>query len=204
MVDVVLILLLRSVTMAEKMKASIYFKLFVAFFRIGLFTIGGGYAMLPMLRKEVVNKYGWATDEEMLDYFAIGQSTPGIIAINTSTFIGFKKGGIIGALFSTFGMVLPSWIIIITIAIFFEQFAQYAIIQSALVGIRVVVVVLILNVVIKMGKKSITNWIKALLFVTAFTLIMFFGVSSIYAVSGAIILGILSHIYLEVKKEGVE
>lgn len=188
--------------MAQKMKASIYFKLFVAFFRIGLFTIGGGYAMLPMLRKEVVNKYGWATDEEMLDYFAIGQSTPGIIAINTSTFIGFKKAGVIGALFSTLGMILPSWIIIITIAIFFETFAQYAIVQSALVGIRVVVVVLILNVVIKMGKRSITNWIKALLFVTAFTVIMFFGVSSIYAVSGAIVLGILSHIYLEMKKEG--
>ncbi len=183
--------------MAERIKGSIYFKLFAVFFRVGLFTIGGGYAMLPMLRKEVVEKYGWATDDEMLDYFAIGQSTPGIIAVNTSTFIGFKKGGIIGAIFSTLGMVTPSWIIIITIAKFFEKFSDNEIVQSAFVGIRVIVVVLILNAVIKMGKKSITNWIQALIAVTAFGLIVFTGLSPIFVVIGSGILGVLISTFKE-------
>lgn len=159
--------------MAERVKANVYFQLFIVFFRVGLFTIGGGYAMLPMLRKEVVEKYRWATDEEMLDYFAIGQSTPGIIAVNTSTFIGFKKAGVIGAIFSTLGMVFPSWIIIILIAKFFEAFSENQYVASAFVGIRVIVVVLILNAVIKMGKKSIHNWIHILIFSTAFLLIVF-------------------------------
>lgn len=181
--------------MAEKIKASIYFKLYMVFLRVGLFTIGGGYAMLPMLRKEVVEKYGWATDDEMLDYFAIGQSTPGIIAINTATFIGFKKAGVLGAFASTLGMVTPSWIIIISIAKFFEAFSDNAIVSSAFTGIRVIVVVLILNAVIKMGKKSITNWIQALIALTAFALIVFTSVSAIYVVIGAGVVGTLLYTF---------
>ena len=177
--------------MAEKIKGNIYFKLFAVFFRVGLFTIGGGYAMLPMLRKEVVEKHGWATDTEMLDYFAIGQSTPGIIAINTSTFIGFKKGGILGAIFSTLGMVTPSWIIIISIAKFFDAFADNVYVASAFTGIRVIVVVLILNAVINMGKKSITNWIQALIALSAFSVIVFTSLSPIYVVIVSGILGIV-------------
>jgi chromate transporter len=177
--------------MAERIKGSIYFKLFAVFFRVGLFTIGGGYAMLPMLRKEVVEKYGWATDEEMLDYFAIGQSTPGIIAINTSTFIGFRKAGILGAIFSTLGMVTPSWIIIISIAKFFDAFADNQYVSSAFEGIRVVVVVLILNAVIRMGKKSITSWIQALIAIAAFVLIAFTSLSPIFVVVGSGLLGVL-------------
>ena len=177
--------------MAEKVKGSIYFKLFAVFFRVGLFTIGGGYAMLPMLRKEVVERYGWATDEEMLDYFAIGQSTPGIIAINTSTFIGFKKAGVLGAICSTLGMVLPSWIIIIAIAAFFEVFNENAFVVAAFQGIRVVVVVLILNAVIRMGKKSIKNTLHVILFLSAFAVVMFAPFSPIYAVVAAGIIGVL-------------
>ena len=177
--------------MAEKIKGSIYFELFVVFFRVGLFTIGGGYAMLPMLRKEVVEKHGWATDEEMLDYFAIGQSTPGIIAINTSTFIGFKKAGILGAIFSTLGMVTPSWVIIISIAKFFDAFSDNVYVASAFTGIRVIVVVLILNAVIRMGKKSITNLIQGLIFLGAFAIIVFTPISPIFVVIGSGLLGIL-------------
>ena len=177
--------------MAERVKANIYFQLFVVFFRVGLFTIGGGYAMLPMLRKEVVEKHNWATDDEMLDYFAIGQSTPGIIAINTSTFIGFKKAGILGALFSTFGMVTPSWIIIISIAKFFDAFSSNAIVASAFTGIRVVVIVLILNAVIKMGRKSIQSILQASIFVAAFVIVAFTSVSPIFVVVGSGLLGIL-------------
>lgn len=185
--------------MAERIKGSIFFKLYWVFFRVGLFTIGGGYAMLPMLRKEVVEKYGWATDEEMLDYFAIGQSTPGIIAINTATFIGFKKAGIFGGLFATLGMVTPSWIIIISIAKFFDAFAGNEYVASAFTGIRVIVVVLILNAVIKMGKKSITNWMQALIALGAFSLLVFTPISPIYVVIFSGILGVIIHSVKEAK-----
>lgn len=186
--------------MAERIKGSIYFKLFAVFFRVGLFTIGGGYAMLPMLRKEVVEKYGWATDEEMLDYFAIGQSTPGIIAVNTSTFIGYKKAGVIGALFSTLGMVLPSWIIIISIAKFFDAFSDNVYVASAFEGIRVIVIVLILNAVIKMGKKSVTSWIQALIAIGAFSILMFTSISPILIVVTSGILGIIISSLKEAKQ----
>lgn len=176
-----------------KLKVSILWELYSVFFRVGFFTIGGGYAMLPMLRKEVVERYGWATDEEMMDYFAIGQSTPGIIAINTSTFIGYKKAGILGAVFSTLGMVTPSWIIIISIAMFFEQFADNAYVQSAFMGIRVVVVVLILNAVIKMGKKSITNWVSLALAIGAFLYVVLTPLSPIYVVLASALIGVIMY-----------
>lgn len=177
--------------MIKKIKESIYVELFVAFFKVGFFTIGGGYAMLPMLRKEVVEKYNWASDEEMMDYFAIGQSTPGIIAINTATFIGFKKKGVLGAIFATLGMVTPSWIIIISIAAFYNEFSSNAYVESAFTGIRIVVVALILNAVIKMGKSSIKNWYSLLIFLTAFALVAFINISAIYIILAAGILGII-------------
>lgn len=176
-----------------KLKDNIYVELFTTFFKIGILTIGGGYAMLPMLRKEVVEKYQWATDEEMMDYFAIGQSTPGIIAINTATFIGVKKKGILGAICATLGMVFPSWIIIISIAVFYSEFASNPYVESAFVGIRVVVIVLILNAVIKMGKKAITAWYGLVIFLIAFGLVAFLDISSIYIIIASGILGILIH-----------
>lgn len=175
----------------SKIKNNIYIQLFVVFFRVGLFTIGGGYAMLPMLRKECVEKYGWATDDEMLDYFAIGQSTPGIIAVNTSTFIGYKKAGIIGALFSTIGMVTPSWIIIISIARLFEEFQDNIYVQNAFLGIRVVVVVLILNAVVRMGKKSIKTTIQFVIMLLAFAIVAFTSLSPIVIVLTSGFLGIM-------------
>ena len=177
--------------MTEQKEPNIYLLLYLTFLKIGLFTFGGGYAMLPMLRREVVNKYGWATDEEMLDYFAIGQSTPGIIAINTATFIGLKRAGFFGAICATLGMVTPSLIIIMSIARFFDAFQDNQYIISAFAGIRVVVVVLILNAVIKMGKKSIKNWIHILLFVGAFAFVVFTSFSPIYAVIISGIIGIV-------------
>lgn len=168
--------------MTEQKEKNIYLQLYWIFFKIGLFTFGGGYAMLPMLRREVVDKKGWATDEEMLDYYAIGQSTPGIIAINTATFTGLSKAGFFGAICATLGMVTPSLIIIMSIARFFAEFQDNPYVFSAFTGIRVVVVVLILNAVIKMGKKSITNWIHILLFVGAFAFVIFTDFSPIYAV----------------------
>lgn len=174
----------------EKNK-NILWELFNVFFRIGFFTIGGGYAMLPMLQREVVEKHEWATDEEIMDYYAIGQSTPGIIAINTATFIGFKKKGVLGGIIATLGMVAPSWFIIISIAAFFQQFADNLWIQKAFAGIRVVVVVLILNAVIKMGKKAIKDWIGMVIGVIAFIIVAFLHISPIYVIISAGAIGIL-------------
>lgn len=170
---------------------NILWKLFNVFFRIGFFTIGGGYAMLPMLQREVVEKYRWSTDEEIMDYYAIGQSTPGIIAINTATFIGYKKKGVLGGIVATLGMVAPSWIIIISIAALFQRFANNPWIQSAFSGIRVVVVVLIINAVIKMGKKAINNWVGVAIGVLAFILVAWLDISPIYIIISAGIIGIL-------------
>lgn len=131
--------------------------LFTVFFRVGAFTFGGGYAMLPMLQKEVVEKRHWATEDEIMDYFAIGQCTPGIIAINTATFVGYKTKGVIGGCVATLGMLAPSFIIITLIAAFLQNFAELAVVKHAFNGIRACVCVLIFNAVVKLAKKSVVD-----------------------------------------------
>ena len=131
--------------------------LFMAFARIGAFTFGGGYAMLPMLQKEVVDKYHWATEDEIMDYYAIGQCTPGIIAVNTATFIGYKTAGIPGAVFATLGIITPSIIIITIIAACLRNFADLPVVKHAFNGIRACVCVLILNAVTKLAQKSLVD-----------------------------------------------
>ena len=131
--------------------------LFRAFFMIGAMTFGGGYAMLPMLEREIVQKHKWATQEEILNYFAIGQCTPGIIAVNTATFIGQKYRGTVGGIVATLGVVFPSLIIITLIAAFLQNFADLAIVKNAFAGIRACVVVLIFNAVCKQYKKSVKD-----------------------------------------------
>ena len=138
--------------------------LFLTFARIGGLTFGGGYAMLPILQKEVVEKRGWATEEELMDYYAIGQCTPGIIAVNTATFVGQRTGGVIGGIVATLGGVFPSPIIISVIAAFIQNFADLAIVQNAFAGIRVCVCVLIFNAVLKLWKKSVVDKITLVIF----------------------------------------
>ncbi len=136
---------------------NIYLDLFFTFAKIGVCTFGGGYAMLPILQREVVEKKGWATDEELTDYFAIGQCTPGIIAVNTATFIGSKLKGIPGGIFTTLGVVFPSVVIITLIAAFLSNFADIPAVQHALAGVNACVVALIASSVIKLGKSSLKN-----------------------------------------------
>lgn len=131
--------------------------LFFTFARIGGLTFGGGYAMLPILQKEVVEKRGWASEEELMDYYAIGQCTPGIIAVNTATFVGQRTAGAIGGIVATLGVVFPSLIIISVIAAFIRNFADLAIVKNAFAGIRVCVCVLIFNAVVKLWKKSVID-----------------------------------------------
>ena len=119
--------------------------MFLTFARIGGFTFGGGYAMLPMLQKEVVNGRHWATDEELMDYYAIGQCTPGIIAVNTATFVGYKNRGIPGAIAATLGVIAPSLVIIMIIAAFISNFIELSFVSSAFAGIRACVCVRLSN-----------------------------------------------------------
>lgn len=142
--------------------------MFWAFARIGGLTFGGGYAMLPMLQREVVEKHGWATEEELADYYAIGQCTPGVIAVNTATFIGYRQAGIIGGIVATLGVVFPSVVIITVIAAFLTNFAELRVIQYAFEGIRVCVCVLIFNAVQKLWKKSVVDQPTTAVFLMVF------------------------------------
>ncbi len=165
--------------------------LFWAFCKIGGLTFGGGYAMLPMLQKEVVENYKWATEEELLDYYAVGQSTPGVIAVNTATFIGYKQRGIIGAFFATLGIVFPSLVIIMSLAGVLDQLVNISIVNNAFSGIRVVVGVLILDSVIGLYKKSISSKFDMLIMVMIVFLSLFFNLSPVYLVVFGGVLGLL-------------
>lgn len=168
-------------------------ELFAAFFRIGAFTFGGGYAMLSLIQKEVVENKKWATDEEVLDYYAVAQCTPGVIAVNTATFIGYKQKGVSGAVAATFGVVLPSLVIISIIAAVLQNFMQYKIVQHIFGGIRVAVAVLIVNAVITMGKKAIIDRLCVFLSIAAFLVsVIFPSISPVFIVLAAALAGILT------------
>ncbi len=169
-------------------------KLYLAFFKIGAFTFGGGYAMLPMLQREIVDKNHWATEEELMDYYAIGQCTPGVIAVNTATFIGYKKQGIPGAIFATLGVISPSLIIIMLIAAFFQHFQDLEIVQHAFNGIRVAVSVLIIMTVIKMVRKAVVDIWTLIIAIAIFVLGLLTGISPVIYVVAAGVLGLI--IYL--------
>lgn len=166
-------------------------KLFLTFARIGGFTFGGGYAMLPMLQKEVVEKYKWATSDELMDYYAIGQCTPGVIAVNTATFIGYKLKGIPGAVFATLGVVTPSVFIVGIIAAFVSGFRDIEAVQWAFSGIRAAVVALILSSVIKICKKSLIDIFTVIIFLVVAALSFFTDLSPVVFVVAAAICGLV-------------
>lgn len=166
--------------------------LFLTFCRIGGFTFGGGYAMLPIIQQEIVNKKNWATDEEVMDYYAMGQCTPGIIAVNTATFIGYKHKGIIGAIVATLGVVFPSVVIITIIASYFSRFQEIPIVKYAFNGIRPAVAALILNTVVKMWKKSVNDWIGIIAFMVSFLVVVFTKISPVFIVIVSAIIGVLT------------
>ena len=139
-------------------------EMFLAFAKVGVMTFGGGYAMLPILQREIVDNKGWATEEELMDYFAIGQCTPGVIAVNTATFIGQKNKGITGGIFATLGVVFPSLVIISLLATVIEAFSHLTWVQDAFGGIRVCVCVLITNAVVKLFKKAVVDKITLVIF----------------------------------------
>ena len=169
-----------------------YWTLFWTFCRIGGLTFGGGYAMLPMLEKEVVERHHWTTQEQLLDYFAIGQCTPGIIAVNTATFIGYNRRGVLGAVIATLGVVFPSFIIISLISAVLNNFAHIAMVQHAFSGIRVAVCGLILQAVIKLLKSSVKNSMGWILLAVTFLAVVLFDLSPVIVVIAAALTGILA------------
>ena len=178
---------------------NVYLDMFRAFFCIGGLTFGGGYAMLPMLEREIVEKRKWATSEELLDYYAVGQCTPGIIAVNVATFIGMKHRGYLGAAFCTAGVVAPSLVIIMTIAGIISTFAENPYVNHAFGGIRVAVCVLILAAVLKLIKGSVKDKITGCIFAAVTLIMILFDISPIPVV---IIAGILGCVVKRTKKEG--
>lgn len=168
-----------------------YLDLFLTFARMGACTFGGGYAMLPILQREVVENHGWATEDELMDYYAIGQCTPGVIAVNTATFIGYKTQGLPGAILATVGVIAPSLIIIIAIAAFIQQFAHLAAVQHAFAGIRIAVCALVLQSVWKMAKKGVVDMPTGIILLATFAAVAFLGVSPVVMVVVAAAAGIL-------------
>lgn len=169
-----------------------YLELIITFFKIGIMTFGGGYAMLPIIQREVVEKKGWATEEELLNYYAIGQCTPGVIAVNTATFIGNKRKGILGGFLATLGIVLPSLIIITVIAALLTGFADIPAVQHGLAGIRVAVVVLVgasVKKLIKSGVKGACGWV---IFVLSFLTSAIFGISPVVVVAVSAAAGLIT------------
>ena len=154
-------------------------KLFLAFARVGVMTFGGGYAMIPILEREIVDRHGWATEEELMDYYAVGQCTPGVIAVNTATFIGYKVAGTVGGIVATLGVIFPPVVIITVIAGILTNFADVPAVKSAFAGIRVCVCVLIFNAVLKLWKKAVVDKITLALFLGVFLLSVFFDISPI-------------------------
>ena len=170
----------------------IFWELFAAFFKVGLFTFGGGYAMLPMLQREVEQRHSWVTEEEILDYYAIGQCTPGVIAVNTATFVGTKLAGALGGAVATLAVVLPSLIIITAISTVLKNFSSYELVQHAFAGIRVAVAALVVNSLWKLYRKGVKGALANGIFVASLLLVVLTDLSPVWVVLAAGLVGILS------------
>ncbi|MDR3335291.1 MAG: chromate transporter [Treponema sp.] len=166
-----------------------YLELLLTFMKLGCITFGGGYAMVPVLDRELIRKKGWITMEEVMDYYTIGQITPGIIAVNVSTFIGYKRKGPLGGVLATVGFVFPGVCLITVIALFLTNFADIPAVQHAFKGIRVAVGGLILDTVIKLFKGVFKNAQAVIIFILAFALSTFWSASPVLLVAAAGVVG---------------
>ena len=166
-------------------------QLFLAFARVGVMTFGGGYAMIPILEREIVERHGWASSEELMDYYAVGQCTPGVIAVNTATFIGYKVAGALGGVVATLGVVFPSLVIITVIAGVLTRFADIPAVKSAFAAVRVCVCVLIFNAVLKLWKSAVKDKAAMGLFLLVFVLSVFLDLSPVVYVLFCAVAGIL-------------
>ena len=183
--------------MIEKIKNLL--NLYFSFAKIGTFTIGGGLAMMPMMQAELIEKRKWITDEELIDYYAVGQSTPGIVAVNVATFVGYKQMGIIGGIFATLGMVTPSLVIIMILAGLINSINDFPIIQKALKGINVAVAALLTSTIINLMKKTIRKFTNAIFMLISFLLVFVLKLPSFWIILFALLIGVVLT-YKEKKK----
>ncbi len=168
---------------------NIYWDLFICFFKMGIFTIGGGMTMIPMLEEKICEEYKWLSSEEVLDAIAVSQSLPGVIAVNLATYIGYKKRGLAGSACATFGVVLPSFIIIILVVCLLRTIDQNPYVQGAIEGIKAAATGLIAFAAYKMGKQTLKRPFQWILAGAAFLLIGIFGVNAVWVILGAIVTG---------------
>lgn len=183
---------------------NIFLELLISFVKIGFLTIGGGYVMLPMMQSELIEKKHWITEEELLDYYAVGQSTPGIIAVNVATFVGYKKAGVTGGIVATLGIISPSLIIITALAGVIQSIDQYPNVQKAMSGINVAVCALITDATLNFIKKGVKNFVTLLVLLASFLLIYYVKVPSYLIVLGAAFLGTITYFVKNKMKKNVE
>ena len=183
--------------MKEKLKNCL--SVFWTFFKIGAFTFGGGYAMVPLIQKEAVEKKGWITDDDILEIIAIAESTPGPIAINSATFVGYRTAGVLGAACATFGVVLPSFCIILAIASVLREFQEVKAVQYAFNGIRAGVLALLFKALWGMYKKSPKGWVSYVVMAGAFVLTAFLKVNVLFVIIGCAVFGLVTAILAERK-----
>ena len=181
-----------------------FVNLYFTFAKIGAFTFGGGLAMMPMMQRELIQKRGWITEEDLIDYYAIGQSTPGIVAVNVSTFVGFRQLGILGGIVATLGMVTPSLVIIMILAGLINSISDYPLVQRALKGINVAGAALLTSVIVNFMKKTIKNIWNAVFMVIAFLLVFILKIPSFYIIIAALACGILITVFNQRKIKKTE
>ncbi len=181
----------------QKPKNASLWEIFIVFCKVGALTFGGGYAMLPIISKEAVDNRGWATQEEIMDYYAIGQCLPGLIAINTAVFVGDKLRGKKGGIVAAFGVALPSLVIIVLIAAVLKPFMSNPIVQKAFAGVRVAVAALIVKAIITMWKTGIKDLFAVAVFAAVFVLSAFTGTSTILIIVAAVVMGIIVKVIIK-------
>ena len=184
----------------KKFNPRLALKLFFTFLKIGAFTFGGGYAMIPFIQKETVEKNKWISDDDILEIIAIAESTPGPIAINTATFVGYRTCGFFGAFCATLGVVLPSFLIISIVAFVLKQFSDIKAVQYAFVGIRAGVMALLIKALWSMYKKMSKNVLAYIIAVIAFVAVAVFEINVLFVIIGCAVIGLVSSIIAE-KKE---
>lgn len=168
-------------------------KLYWTWFKMGLFTFGGGYAMLPLIQKEVVEKHGWATEEEIVTYYTMGQFLPGIIAVNTATLVGYKQRGVLGAILATLGLITPSVILITFLSLGLSSILEVEWVKHSLSGIQIGVAVLMVNTVIKLWNKNIQDKIQFAIFALMIVLLIFGQFEIIWLLLLAVVLGEIAY-----------
>ena len=180
-----------------KVSGKVLWQVFSSFFKIGAFTFGGGYAMIPLIQNEAVEKRRWVSDEDILEVVAIAESTPGPIAINSATFVGYKAAGILGSVCATLGVVLPSFVIILLLSYVLQQFQQVLAVQYAFQGIRAGVLALLVKALWTMYKKSPKGWVGYVVMGVSFILTAVFDFNVIFVIIGCAVFGVVTSLAME-------